>query len=73
MTPGKLLLMAAWFALAAVLTAVVPRHPIWNLPGGTYVLGVMAACWLAAALVLWWRRPAPAAAPSDEYGAAPRA
>jgi hypothetical protein len=55
MTPRQLLILAGLLAMGAVVTAVVPKHPLFNAPGGIWVLGGMALFAAALAGRMWYR------------------
>src|SRR5262245_54082731 len=60
MTPRQLLVLSLLLLLGAIVSAVVPEHPLFNQGAGKFVLGSMSAICAALALILWRRRPAPA-------------
>jgi fatty acid desaturase len=42
MTPRQMFVLAGLMALGAIVSAVVPKHPLFNHPAGTVVLSGMA-------------------------------
>lgn len=55
MNPRQLFVLAALLALGALVSAAVPKHPLFNQPAGPTVLGGMALLCAAAGLVAWVR------------------
>ena len=55
MQARQFFVLAILMACGAVLTAIVPKHALFNTPGGTSVLAVMSALAAVTALFLRWR------------------
>jgi hypothetical protein len=52
MQDRQLFVLSILLAGGALLTAIIPKHALFNAPGGTFVLGGMSALAAVAALLI---------------------